>query len=117
MYTLIKKEINMTTNNDDNIEISRKDFNKLLLELDTFEHNFMSLLTNEEEYEIIALPKGRIDSEIADQLNSIIKNCKEQNIPIIYQVSLKDSDIYLCPGNTYKIGLVPKNGATEAFIC
>lgn len=102
---------------DDTIKLSREEFNQFIMDLENFEHGFMSILAGSEDYEIIQLPKEGISAQTAKKLKEHVEECREQEIRVIYQIPNGKTELYICPDNISTIGVAQVEGMSEDLLC
>lgn len=88
------------------IELTEEEYDKLMVDMEEFENNFLRNLANSDKFEIIPTQDERGRFFTKEQLTLIKKECLRLGAKILYKVDLNGSVYILINPETMKIGYV-----------
>lgn len=91
---------------DGTLELTEEEYDKLLIDLESFEEKFYSTLADSKNYEIIPTmtEDGRFLSK--EQLSLLVKECHRLGLRYLYKIDLNSSVTLLINPKTMKIAYI-----------
>lgn len=88
------------------IELTEEEYDKLMVDLEGFEENFLRKLADTDKFEIVPTTDQNGRPYDKEQLTLIKKECLRLGVKILYKIDLSSSVYILFNPQTMKIGYV-----------